>query len=95
MRPYQLVRFELMNLLLYWLAKLEIMEELLIKVKNDEESSFIKDLLKKLHIKFETIHDRDTPSNEEIKESVIKGQSAYKNSETDQFTQIDRKTIWK
>jgi hypothetical protein len=71
------------------------MEELLIRVKNDEESSFIKDLLKKLHIQFETIHDSGIPSGEEIKQSVIKGQSAFKNGRTDLFTQIDRKAIWK
>jgi len=71
------------------------MEELLIKVKYQEESSFIKDLLKKLKIQFETVSDNDTPSGEEVKQSVINGQLAYKNGETDQFTKIDRKALWK
>ncbi|MDB5153585.1 MAG: hypothetical protein JWR54_2336 [Mucilaginibacter sp.] len=71
------------------------MEELLIKIKDEEKSSFIKDLLKKLHIQFETIQDSGTPSGDEIKQSVIRGQSAYKNGETDQFVQIDRKDLWK
>jgi hypothetical protein len=71
------------------------MEDLLIKIKDEEESSFIKDLLKKLHIQFETIQDSSTLSGDEIKQSVIRGQSAYKNGETDQFAQIDRKNLWK
>ncbi len=71
------------------------MEDLLIKIKDEEESSFIKDLLRKLHIQFETIQGSGTLSGEEIKQSVIRGQSAYKNGETDQFTQIDRKDLWK
>jgi hypothetical protein len=71
------------------------MEDLLIRIKDEEESSFIKDLLKKLHIQFETIQDSGTLSANEIKQSVIKGQSAYKNGETDQFEQIDRKDLWK
>ena len=71
------------------------MEELLIKVKDEAESSFIKDLLKKLRIQFETVGEHDTPSGEEVKQSVINGQLAYKNGETDQFTKIDRKDLWK
>jgi hypothetical protein len=71
------------------------MEELLIKVKDKKESSFIKDLLKKLKIQFETISDNDTPSGEEVKQSVIDGQLAYKNGETDQFTKINPKDLWK
>ncbi|MCO5946309.1 hypothetical protein [Mucilaginibacter flavidus] len=35
------------------------------------------------------------PSSEEVKQSVIDGQLAYKNGETDQFTEIDRKDLWK
>ena len=71
------------------------MEELLIKVKDEAESSFIKDLLKKLRIQFETIGENARPSDEEVKQSVINGQLAYKNGETDQFTEIDRKDLWK
>jgi hypothetical protein len=71
------------------------MEELLIKVKDQKESSFIKDLLKKLKIQFETISDKDALSGEEVKQSVIDGQLAYKNGETDHFTKIDRKDLWK
>ena len=72
-----------------------IMEELLIKVKDEKESSFIKDLLKKLRIQFETISGNDTPSGEEVRQSVINGQLAYKNGENDQFTKIERKDLWK
>ena len=71
------------------------MEELLIKVKDEAESSFIKDLLKKLKIQFETVGANDAVLDEEIKQSVINGQLAYKNGETDQFTKIDRKELWK
>jgi len=71
------------------------MEELLIKVKDEAESSFIKDLLKKLKIQFETVRANDAISGEEIKQSVVNGQLAYKNGETDQFTKIDRKELWK
>lgn len=71
------------------------MEELLIKVKDEKESSFIKDLLKKLKIQFQTISDNDAPSGEEVKQSVIDGQLAYKNGETDQFTKIERNDLWK
>jgi hypothetical protein len=71
------------------------MEELLIKVKDEKESSFIKDLLKKLKIQFETISNNDMPSGNEIKQSVIDGQTAYKNGEIGQFTKIDRKDLWK
>lgn len=69
------------------------MEELLIKVKDAEESSFIKDLLKKLSIPFETVND--APSGEEVKQSVINGQLAYKNGKLDQFVEIDPKDLWK
>ncbi|MDP9077979.1 MAG: hypothetical protein M3O71_11180 [Bacteroidota bacterium] len=71
------------------------MEELLIKVKDEAESSFIKDLLKKLKIQFETVGENEAISGEEIKQSVINGQLAYKNGETDQFTKMDRKKLWK
>jgi len=71
------------------------MEELLIKVKDEKESSFIKALLKKLRIQFETIGDNDVPAGEEIKQSVINGQQAYKNGEKDQFKEIDRSDLWK
>ncbi|MFI5140647.1 MAG: hypothetical protein ACHQIM_22710 [Sphingobacteriales bacterium] len=72
-----------------------MMEELLIKVKDEKESSFIKDLLKKLRIQFETIGENEGPPGKEVKQSVIDGQLAYKNGETDQFTKIDRKDLWK
>ena len=71
------------------------MEELLIKVKDEKESFFIKDLLKKLKIQFETVSKNGTPSGKEVKQSVIDGQSAYKNGEIGQFTEIDRKDLWK
>ena len=71
------------------------MEELLIRVKDEEESSFIKDLLKKLKIQFETINDNDAPSGEEVKQSVINGQLAYKKGKSDQFVEIDPKDLWK
>ncbi len=71
------------------------MEELLIKVKDEAESSFVKDLLKKLKIQFKTVGGDVTLSGEEVKQSVIKGQLAYKNGETEQFTKIDRKELWK
>ncbi len=71
------------------------MEELLIKVKDEAESSFVKDLLNKLRIQFETVGTNETVPGEEVKQSVINGQLAYKNGETDQFTTIDRKELWK
>jgi len=71
------------------------MEELLIKVKDEKELSFIKDLLKKLKIHFETINKNGVQLAEEVKQSVVNGQLAYKNGETDQFTAIDRKDLWK
>ena len=71
------------------------MEELLIKVKDEKESSFIKDLLKKLRIQFETVNENDAPTGKEVKKSVIDGQLAYKNREMDQFTQIESKDLWK
>ena len=61
------------------------MEELLIKVKDEKESFFIKDLLDKLRIPFEIVNNNDRPTGEEIKQSVLRGQLAYKNGETDQF----------
>ena len=78
-----------------YLFKQKIMEELLIKVKDEKESSFIKDLLKKLKIQFETINETPTPSGEEIKESVISGQIAYKSGKTYDFQKINRKDVWK
>jgi hypothetical protein len=71
------------------------MEELLIKVKDEAKSSFVKDLLKKLKIQFKTVGENDTLSGEEVKQSVINGHVAYKNGETDQFTKIDSKELWK
>ena len=71
------------------------MEELLIKVKDEKESSFIKDLLKILKIQFETVSENDRPSDKEVKQSVIDGKLAYKNGDTSQFTEIDRKNLWK
>ncbi len=71
------------------------MEELLIKVKDEEESSFIKDLLSKLKIQFKTVSESGVPSGEEIKQSVIDGQLAYKNGQTEQFKQIERNDLWK
>jgi hypothetical protein len=71
------------------------MEKLLIKVKDSDESAFIKALLKKLRIQFETISENDAPSGKEVKQSVVTGQLAYKNGETDQFMKIDRKDLWK
>jgi RNase H-fold protein (predicted Holliday junction resolvase) len=71
------------------------MEELLIKIKDEKESSFIKDLLKKLKIQFETVDENTTPSAAEIKKSVIDGQAAYKNGKKDEFEKIDRKDLWK
>jgi hypothetical protein len=71
------------------------MEELLIKIKDEKESSFIKDLLKKLKIQFETVNENIGPSVEEVKKSVIDGQTAYKNGKMDEFEKIDRKDLWK
>ncbi len=71
------------------------MEELLIKVKDEKESSFIKDLLKKLKIQFETVSKNSAPTDQEIKQSVLEGQSAYKNGKVDQFVKIDSKDLWK
>ena len=70
------------------------MEKLLIKIKDGRESSFIKTLLKRLRIQFETISENDIPSGEEVRQSVINGQLAYKNGETEQFKKIDRKDLW-
>ncbi len=77
------------------LAYRRYMEELLIKVKDEKESFFIKDLLKKLRIQFETISENDTPSGKEVKQSVIDGQLAYKSGDIDQFKEFDRKDLWK
>jgi hypothetical protein len=71
------------------------MEALLIKVKDEQESAFIKDLLKKLKIQFEPVRDNNNVTGEEVKQSVIEGQLAYKNGEADQFAKIDRKDLWK
>ena len=71
------------------------MEELLIKVKNEKESAFIKVLLKKSKIKFETINVDDTPTAEDVKQSVLRGQEAYRNGEFDKFVKIDPKDLWK
>jgi len=70
------------------------MEKLLIKAKDGDESSFIKVLLKKLRIQFETMSENDALSDNEVKQSVVNGQLAYKNGETDQFTKIERKDLW-
>jgi hypothetical protein len=71
------------------------MEEILIKVKNEREYIFIKDLLKRLRIQFEMVSKNECPSAKEVKESVIKGQLAYKNGKVDQFKEIDPKDMWK
>jgi hypothetical protein len=71
------------------------MEELLIKVKDKKESTFIKDLLKKLKIEFETLEANNGPTGAEVKQSVLDGQLAYKNGQMDQFKKIDRKDLWK
>ena len=71
------------------------MEELLIKVKDEKESSFIKILLKKLRIQFEIITEKDFASDRQVKQSVVNAQLAYKNGEAGQFTEIDRKGLWK
>lgn len=55
------------------------MEELLIKLKDEKESSFLKELLEKLKIKFESLSDQDNLYGQKFKESVIKGKEAYKN----------------
>jgi hypothetical protein len=71
------------------------MEELVIKVKDEKESSFLKDLLNKLKIKFETVNEDQAPTAEEIKQSVLRGQEAYRKGKSDQFVKIDRKDLWK
>lgn len=71
------------------------MEELVIKVKDEKESSFLKDLLKKLKIKFEAINIDDVPSGEQVKQTVLNGQKAYRNGDLDQFKEIDQKDLWK
>jgi hypothetical protein len=71
------------------------MEELLIRVKDEKESSFIKALLKKLRIQFETVNEEVSPSGEEVKQSVLNGQLAYKYGEHDQFTHIRANELWK
>ena len=71
------------------------MEELLIKVKDAKESSFLKDLLKKLKIEFEAVNVDDTPSGEQVKQSVLNGQKAYSDGDMSQFKEIDPKNLWK
>ncbi|MDR3693122.1 hypothetical protein [Mucilaginibacter sp.] len=71
------------------------MEELVIKVKDEKESSFLKDLLKKLKIKFEAINVDEVPSGEQVKQTVLNGQKAYRNGDLDQFKEIDPKDLWK
>lgn len=71
------------------------MEELVIKVKDEKESSFLKDLLKKLKIKFVAINVDDVPSGEQVKQTVLNGQKAYRNGDLDQFKEIDTKDLWK
>jgi hypothetical protein len=71
------------------------MEELVIKVKDEKESSFLKDLLKKLKIKFETVNEDKEPTPEEIKQSVLRGQKAYRDGDMSQFKEIDPKDLWK
>ena len=71
------------------------MEELVIKVKDEKESSFLKDLLKKLKIKFEAVNVDDVPSGEQVKQTVLNGQKAYRNGDLDQFKEIDPKDLWK
>ncbi|BAU56298.1 hypothetical protein [Mucilaginibacter gotjawali] len=71
------------------------MEELVIKVKDEKESSFLKDLLKKLKIKFEAINVDDVPSGEQVKQTVLNGQKAYRNGDLDQFKEINPKDLWK
>ena len=71
------------------------MEELLIKIKDEKGSSIIKDSLKKLKIHFETINENNAPSGDEVKQSVINGQLAYKSGKADEFSEIDRNDLWK
>jgi hypothetical protein len=71
------------------------MEEILIKVKDEKESFFLKELLEKLKIKFESLGNEDNLSGEKFKQSVINGKEAYKNGDMEQFVKINRKDIWK
>lgn len=71
------------------------MEELLIKLKDEKESFFLKELLEKLKIKFESLSNEDSLNGEKFKQSVINGKEAYKNGDKDQFVKINRKDIWK
>ena len=71
------------------------MEELLIKIKDEKESSFLKDLLKKLKIKFEAVNVDDVPSGEQVKQTVLNGQKAYRNGDLNQFKEINPKDLWK
>lgn len=71
------------------------MEQLIIKVKDEAESSFLKDLLKKLKIQFKSVGEDEIVSDEDVKQSVINGQLAYKSGDSDQFTTIASKDIWK
>ena len=71
------------------------MEELLIKLKDKEESSFIKDLLTKLKIKYVAVGENEDDLNKEVKQSVINGQSAYKDGATENFKKIASGDLWK
>jgi len=71
------------------------MEKFLITVKDRDESSFIKALLKKLKIKFETVNVDEVPSGEHVKQTLLNGQKAYRNGDLNQFKEIDPKDLWK
>jgi len=71
------------------------MKELVIKVKDEKESSFLKDLLKKLKIKFESVNVDDAPGGEHVRQTVLNGQKAYREGEMDEFKEIDPKDLWK
>ena len=59
-------------------VKKDVMEELLIKLKDEKESFFLKELWGKLKIKFESINNDDSIYGEKFKQTVIKGKEAYK-----------------
>ena len=71
------------------------MEELLVKLKVEKESFFLKQLLEKLKIKFESLNDKENLYGVKFKQSVINGKETYKNGDADQFVKINRKDIWK
>lgn len=71
------------------------MEELLIKLKDEKESFFLKELLEKLKIKFESLNDEENLHGENFKQSVIDGKKAYENGDNSQFVKINRKDVWK